>query len=167
MIVKRAIHLVLWIIGSLTALALLVLVVTIVGCSNSYWWDRDQWNQEKIAKAYIAFCADKTNYPSNLADLVKTGYLPEKASWYKEPPGLFARPVDFTESCYIVQPPESGNPASLKMIGRRAHRDGKEEVHFEPMENATVRDGLIFLPLRLKFAPTNTGFRGISPQANK
>jgi hypothetical protein len=124
---------------ALTAIGILGVVG---GCSNSYWWDRDQWNQEKIAKAYISFYTDKTNFPSSLADLVKAGYLPEKAGWYKEPPGFFVRPVASRDGSYIVLPPESSNVDNLKMIGRRTQRDGKDEIDFSSPQNAVVRDAI-------------------------
>ena len=76
-----------------------------------------------------------------MADLVNAGYLPEKADWYKEPPGLFPRAVDFSESCYVVMAPESGDIDKLKMIGRRV-QPGKEELDFSPPINAELRDDL-------------------------
>jgi hypothetical protein len=127
------------------AVLIVILVLSFFGLvyvyATSYWWDRDNWNQERIAKAYISFCKDNNNFPKSLADLVKTGYLPEKADWYKEPPGLFPRAVDFNESCYVVMAPESGDIDKLKMIGRRV-QPGKEELDFSPPINAELRDGL-------------------------
>ena len=140
MALRRSIRVVLWLVGSLIALTAIAIVGVVGGCSNSYWWDRDQWNQEKIAKAYISFYTDKTNFPSSLADLVKAGYLPEKAEWYKEPPGFFAHPVASRESSYIVLPPESGDVENLKMIGRRTQQNGKDEIDFSSPQNAVVRD---------------------------
>jgi hypothetical protein len=109
---------------------------------DSYSWDRDQWNQERIAKAYVSFYADKTNYPNNLADLVKAGYLPEKAEWYKEPPGLLAHPADFKDSSYVVLPPESGNVENMKMIGSKAQQNGKDIIDFTSPQNSVVRDAI-------------------------
>jgi hypothetical protein len=132
-------------------LRLLVVLITIVvtaffvfaGClATHYWWDRDQWNQDRIANAYISFYEDKTNFPGSLADLVKAGYLPEKAEWYKEPPGIFPRAVDFSESCYVVMAPESGDVENLKMIGRRFQHGGKDEIDFGPTINAKIRDAI-------------------------
>jgi len=131
----------------LTSVAVLIVIAALAFCglvyvySTSYWWDRDNWNQERIAKAYISFCKDKNKFPGGLADLVKADYLPEKADWYKEPPGLFPRAADFSESCYVVMAPESGDIDNLKMIGRRVQR-GKEELDFSPPINAEIRDGL-------------------------
>ncbi|MEI6193217.1 MAG: hypothetical protein WCS42_02685 [Verrucomicrobiota bacterium] len=140
MALKRSIRVVLWLLGSLIALTAIAIVGAVGGCSNSYWWDRDQWNQEKIAKAYISFYTDKTNFPSSLDDLVRAGYLPEKADWYKEPPGFFAHPVASKDSSYIVLPPISDNVENLKMIGRWAQRDGKDEIDFSSPQNAVIRD---------------------------
>lgn len=142
---RRSIRVILWSFGSLIVFTILLLLGFCWMYSNSYWWDRDQWNQEKIANAYIAFYTDKTNFPGNLADLVKAGYLPEKAEWYKEPPGLFAHPVDFKESSYVVLPPESGNVENLKMIGRKTQQNGKGEIDFTPTQNADVRDAIMQL----------------------
>lgn len=110
--------------------------------ATHYWWDRDHWNQERIAKAYISFYKDKARCPSDLADLVNAGYLPKKAEWYKEPPGFFSRPVDFKDSCYVVLSPESNNIEDLKIIGRSIQRDGKKEIDFSPPINAELRDAL-------------------------
>lgn len=143
----KVIRITLWSVGASVLLAAIVVLCAIVGCSNSYWWDRDQWNHEKIAKAYISFYAARTNFPSSLGDLVKSGYLPEKAEWYKEPLGFFAHPVSFQESSYVVKPPESGDVRNLKMIGRRMERNGKEETDFNSPENAIVRDSIIQLQM--------------------
>lgn len=139
---KRGIRVVLWSAGALIAVVAILFFAFCWMYSNSYSWDRDKWNQEKIAKAYISYYADKTNFPSSLATLVKAGYLPEKAEWYKEPPGFFAHPVDFKESSYVVQPPESGNVENMKMIGSRMEQNGKVYTNFTTSANATVRDTL-------------------------
>ena len=138
----HSIRVILWWFGSLIAFTILAIVGLMWGCSNSYWWDRDQWNEEKIAKAYIAFYTGKTNFPGNLADLVNAGYLPEKAEWYKEPPGFFAHPVDFKESSYVVLPPESGNMENWEIIGLRTRRDGIAETNFTSPENYVVCDAI-------------------------
>ena len=139
---KRGIRVVLWSVGEIVALVVLLVIGFCWVYSNSYWWDRDQWNQEKLGNAYIAFYTDKTNFPGNLAELVNAGYLPKKAQWYKEPPGLFAHPVDFKESSYVVLPPESGNVENLKMIGRKARQDGKQVIDFTSPQNDGVRDAI-------------------------
>jgi hypothetical protein len=74
--------------------------------------------------------------------LVKAGYLPEKAEWYKEPPGIFPRPIDFRESSYIVRPPKSNDVENADMIGYRRQRDGKEEIDFSRPINGDVRDAI-------------------------
>lgn len=137
---KRGIRLVLWLAGVLIAVVAMLFVALCTVYWNSYSWDRDQWNQEKIAKAYLSYYADKTNFPGSLATLVQAGYLPEKAEWYKEPPGFFNHPVDFKESSYLVQPPESGDVENLKMIGRKTQQSGKVDIDFTSPENAVVRD---------------------------
>jgi len=139
---KPIIHAILWVVGSMAVLCLLGFFALVTLFSYSYWWDRDQWNQEKIVKAYISYYQSTTNFPRSLAELVRTGYLPEKAEWYKEPPGFYIHPFDFKESCYIVQAPESNDVAKLEMIGRRDKRNGKEEIQFEPMQNAIIRDAV-------------------------
>ena len=138
--ITRNIRIVLWSAGALAAVVVILFVALNRIYWNSYSWGRDQWNQEKIAKAYVSYYTEKTNFPSNLAALVKAGYLPEKAEWYKEPPGLFSHPVDFNKSSYVVQPPESGNVENLKMIGRRTQQNGKEVIDFTSPQNAVVRD---------------------------
>jgi hypothetical protein len=110
--------------------------------ATHFWWDRDQWNQQRVANAYISYYEAKTNFPASLADLVHAGYLPEKAKWYKEPPGIFPRPVNFSNSCYVVMAPKSGNVEDLKMVGRRVRHDGKEEIDFNPPINAKIRDAI-------------------------
>jgi hypothetical protein len=42
----------------------------------------------------------------------------------------------------VVQPPESGNVESLKMVGRKTQQNGKEEIDFTSTQNADVRDGI-------------------------
>jgi len=148
---KRSVKVVLWSLSSLIATALLAFFA-FAGClATHYWWDRDQWNLEKIGKAYIHFYAEKTNFPASMADLVDAGYLPESAEWYREPPGMFPHPVNFKESSYIVRPPESGNVENLGMVGRRTKRDGKEEVDFSPPANADVRDAIKHLQQKPEF----------------
>jgi hypothetical protein len=154
---KRSIKVVLWSLSSLIAIAVLAFFA-FAGClATHYWWDRDQWNLEKIGKAYVHCYADRTNFPASLADLVDAGYLPESAEWYKEPPGLFPRRANFKESSYIVQAPQSGNVENLDMIGRRTKRSGKVEVDFSPPANADVRDAI----KRLQQKPE---FKLLSPQ---
>jgi hypothetical protein len=162
MTIKRSIILIL----RLLVVLITIVVVTFFGfvgyLATHYWWDRDYWNQEKIANAYILFYKDKTNYPRSLADLVKAGYLPEKADWYKEPPGIFPRAVNFSESCYVVQAPESFDLENLDMIGRRFQYNGKEEIDFGPTINAKIRDAIgasdsypYWTPNRPKIKATN------------
>jgi hypothetical protein len=131
----------------LAVFAALTLFGLVVAWSHSYWWDRDQWNQVKIAKAYVAFYASKTNFPNSLADLVLAGYLPEKAEWYKEPPGFFTTPVNYTESSYVVLPPPSGDVDNLDMIGRRTSAHGHDRIDFSSPQNAVVRDKIKRLKL--------------------
>ncbi len=139
---KRCIRLGVWATLILILVAMLVLFGSCWIYQNTYWWDRDQWNQGMITKAYILYYKEKGGFPSNLADLVKAGYLPETATWYKEPPGFFPDSVNFQESSYVVLPPESGNVNNLKMIGRKRQHNGNEEIVFEPNPNADIRDAI-------------------------
>ena len=147
---RRSIRVVLWSVGALIVLAALLFVGLCWIYSNSYWWERDQWNEEQIAKAYVSYYGNKTNFPSNLADLVNAGYLPEKADWYREPPGLFAHPVDFKESSYVVLPPKSGNVENLKMIGRKMRQNGEELIDFTSNQNEAIRDAIKQLQAKQK-----------------
>ena len=157
---KRSIKIVLWSLGLVAMGAALVLFAAAAWFSSSYWWDRDQWNQERIGKAYVQFYMDKTNFPSQLADLVKGGYLPESAEWYREPPGLFARRVSFKDSSYMVQPPTTGNVEHCNMIGRITKRGGRVEIDFTGLANAYVRDAILRLhekpELRLLYPQDHT-----------
>lgn len=140
--VKCSVRLGLWVALILVLFAALLFLGSCWIYQNTYWWGRDQWNQGLITKAYVSYSKEKGVFPSDLAALVKAGYLPETAIWYKEPPGLFPHPVSFEESSYVVLPAESNNVASLKMIGRKRQNNGKEEIYFDPNPNADIRDGI-------------------------
>jgi hypothetical protein len=139
---KRVIRQGLWAAVTLILLAALLIFVSSWIYQNTYLWGRDQSNQEEIAKAYVAFYRNKTNFPGSLADLVEAGFLPEKADWYKEPPGLFGHPTDFKESCYVVMPPKSNNVENLHMIGRRTWYSGEEQIDFTSFQNDVVRGAI-------------------------
>jgi hypothetical protein len=111
--------------------------------SNVYVWDRDVANQKRIGEAYVRFYLDTKKFPSSLTELVQTGYLPQKAFFYLEPPGGFSRSVDVQNSCYVVGPPPSGDFENLTMIGRRETEGGNSNVIYEPTMNAMVRDEII------------------------
>jgi hypothetical protein len=151
MTLKRSIKVVLWPLVFIIGLPALDIFLLVVAWSTNYWWDRDQWNQERIAQAYIHFYTDRTNFPTSLADLVRAGYLPERAEWYKEPPGIFNQPVHFKESSYIVQAPASGDVQSCDMIGRRMQLDGKEQIDFTSSQNDIVREEILRLQQKPEF----------------
>ena len=111
--------------------------------SVNYVWDRDFANQRIIGKAYAKFYLTTKRFPTSLEELVKGGYLPQTADFYREPPGLFSRSVDARLSCYTVCPPPANNVENLQMVGRRKVEDGDERVRYEPMINAFVRDAII------------------------
>jgi len=66
----------------LLLLAIPVLLFSWYFASN-YYYDRDYRNQQRIAEAYISYTRAKNVFPQSLADLVKTGYLPAEAYYYK------------------------------------------------------------------------------------
>ena len=89
-----------------------------------------------------------------MADLVNTGYLPEEAYYYKEPPGPFRHVVNFKEGSYVVFTAQTNSVEDLKVIGRRVIKDGKEEIVFDPVINLDVgnalRDKLRQIPVQSK-----------------
>ena len=79
MAMKRYIRLLLTSVAVLIVIAVLAFSGLVYVNATNYWWDRDNWNQERIAKANISFCKDENKCPGSLADLVRAGYLPKKA----------------------------------------------------------------------------------------
>lgn len=133
------------VMGSIAGAIALVLVTGICllwAWTNSYWWDRDHWNQDKIVQAYISYYTHAGKFPKGMEDLIDAGYLPEKADWYKEPPGLFPRPIDFRNGSYVVKPPNVDDVNNCDMIGRKVRKGGRDETEFDVVSNAELRDAI-------------------------
>src|ERR1039457_2751342 len=62
----------------------LIVILVVLSCfaSRVYVWERDAANYEWIEKAYVRFCRDTKQYPTNLLELVAAGYLPPKSPRY-------------------------------------------------------------------------------------
>lgn len=128
------------IIGILVAVAAVAVLAFSVWMTTTYNYSRDIANQERIAKAYIRYFAEQKEFPLSLDSLISKGYLPERGSFYLEPPTLFGGEVSYSQGCYAVFAPENGKVESLRMIGRKTTHDGKEHWDYLPMINAMVRD---------------------------
>jgi hypothetical protein len=107
-----------------------------------YDWDRDVANQERIGRAYVCYYAERHEFAASLSNLVSAGYLPEKASYYQEPPGFWNLKEDSKSTCYAVFAPLGTDIQQLRFIGRKTS-DGAWV--FEPTPNAIVRDDILAL----------------------
>jgi hypothetical protein len=135
-----------WIIIGLGTMLILGVPIFLYWAWASYYsWDRDHWNQDKIASAYVSYYAHTKTFPTSLDDLVNSGYLPKKADWYKEPPGFLSRAVDYRTGSYVVNPPRSGEVKEYNMIGRKVQRNGKDEIDYDGVANSEICGGILLL----------------------
>jgi hypothetical protein len=111
--------------------------------SITYDWDRDYENQKLIAKAYANFYIKQRHFPNNIQEIVTSGYLPQQATFYMEPPGPFPKLVAAQDGCYVVQPPPGNNIENLHMVGRRCKLKTIDVIEYEPPVNAMIRDAII------------------------
>jgi hypothetical protein len=124
----------------LTGLIVVAGAAVAAWASATYNYDRDHANQERIAKAYIAYFKQEKQFAPSLEALVTRGFLPPKGRFYKEPPRLLGGEISYKDSSYEVFEPKDGKVEDLRMIARKILREGKEQLEFEPMTNAMVRD---------------------------
>ncbi len=159
------------VLAGVTAETLAIATFLYWAWTSYYSWDRDHWNQDKIMTAYVSYYAHNKSFPKGLSDLVSAGYLPEKAPWHREPPGFFARSVDYRSGSYVVGRPRLGDVKACNMLGRKIQRNGRNEIDYDGVSNCGIRDQILLLqgkPLpwlqfegmeKLQLSPTTNNHR--------
>jgi hypothetical protein len=108
--------------------------------TSAMYWDADVSKQETIGHAYVKFCVETKRFPTNLLELVNTGYLPRESPVYLDPGAWFVHSVGVENSCYMVTPPPSNNVDNFGMIYRISSDPMKPRTLYTSIVGSEIRD---------------------------